>query len=190
MIFDYSYRLSHIWFSTCFPVVFHFMFYSFLICTVFFPIFFLYVRLLFVPHSYLHLFSICSSIIFRLFFICFQFVLRLFSTFLIFVFHLSPFILRSFFISSSFVLHLFFHLFSIYFPFIFYFIPHLFFRSFAILSWSQIWFVRGQGSIPFCRMIDFPLEISSKPANGCQGETQSFPGKTLHVRLGFEIREL
>lgn len=127
MIFDYSYRLSHIWFSTCFPVVFHFMFYSFLICTVFFPIFFLYVRLLFVPHSYLHLFSICSSIIFRLFFICFQFVLRLFSTFLIFVFHLSPFILRSFFISSSFVLHLFFsfifHLFSIYFlfysPFIF-----------------------------------------------------------------------
>lgn len=181
-----SYLILHL-FLSCFP--FYILFISHLFCV--FSNFFLCVFLSYLFHIrictcspfVLRLFSVYSSFVFNLFYVCFPPSLYLF------------FICRHlFYAHSSFLPHLFsicfFHLFSIYFPFILHFIPHLFFRSFAILSWSQIWFVRGQGSIPFCRMIDFPLEISSKPANGCQGETQSFPGKTLHVRLGSEIREL
>jgi len=173
----YLHRLFYIWFPSYSP----FMFHSFPIYFIFFLRFFFCIPPVFVPHSFstcssfvlrfiLHLFSICFPLTLCLLFICrhlfyahFSFLPHLFS---IFILSFSPF------------------------PFSFLFLSSLPFISFATLSWNQIRFVRGQGSIPFCRVIDFPLEISSKPANGCQGEMQSFPGKTLHVRLGSEIREL
>lgn len=178
------------------------MVYSFPICSpCFSPRFFLFPLCLFHIRS-LPMFSICSSIILRLFFICFQFVHRLFSTFLMFVFHFS-FILRPFFISSSFVPHLFFFICS---PFIF----HLFSISSPFIS-RILLLSFPPSSSPVCsrffreakygsRMVKaqyhfvarsiFRSKFPRSRRNGCQGETQSFPGMTPHVILRSEIREL
>jgi len=142
---------------------------------------------------------VCSTFVFYLFFICSSiyssFIFNLFSVCFLPSLYLLFICRHLFYAHSSFLPHLFsIFVFSFTLHFLLHFYTsghsHLFPRSFATLSWNQIRFVRGQGSIPFCRVIDFPLEISSKPANRCQGETQSFLGKTLHVRLGSEIREL
>lgn len=175
----------------CSPVVPH-------LCFIHFPfvhsVFFLLDPSAFVLCLFHIRFPLVLHLFFDLFFICFQFVLRLFSTLLMFVFHLSSFILRSFFISPSFVSS--FAFFFIYLPFIF----HLFSISvpfyFPVLGESRHSFtkpnmVRARSRLNTVLSRDqFSARISAKPTNGCQGETQSFPGKTLHVRLGSEIREL
>lgn len=115
---------------------------------------------LFVPHPFstcppfvlrfiLHLFSIRSPFVFHPPYVCFSFVVIYFT--LILHFPLIRFFIRFFF---SFI----YHLFSIYSPSRSRFISP-FSENLAILSRSQIWFVRGQGSIPFCRVINFPLEF-------------------------------
>lgn len=163
---------SHLWF-VYFPFVHSALFLDFCFCVLFsvrshtrFPL----VLHLFFDYSpfILHLFSICPPFVFRPPYVCFSFIAIYFTL----VLHFPP---------PSFVFTSILHLFSIYSSFHFPFISPL-------VHEAEYGFVRGQGSIPFCRMIDLPLEISWKPANGCQGETQSFPGRTLHVRLGSEIR--
>lgn len=100
------------------------MFYSFLICSVFFPIFFrvflsclFRIRICTCSPFVLRLFSVYSSFVFNLFYVCFPPSLYLFFI----CCHL-------FYAHSSFLPHLFSICFFIYFPFIF----HLFFISFPI----------------------------------------------------------
>lgn len=171
-----------------FPIYVSFIFHSFI------PCFFSSIlpRLFSVcSTSVFHLSSICSSIyssfVFNSFSVCFPPSLCLF------------FICRHlFYAHSSFPPHSFLHslFFSIYLPFIF----HLFSISvpfyFSVLGESRHSFtkpnmVRARSRLNTVLSRDqFSARISAKPTNGCQGETQSFPGKTLHVRLGSEIREL
>lgn len=170
------YLVLHL-FSSCSPFTFH----SFFICSfcVFFSIFpcspfvFLVFHIRFpLVHLFsdyfpfiLHLFSICSAFVFHLPYVCFSFVVIYFTLILHFSLICSPFVFV--FIYFPFIFHLFVHLFH----------SHLFRRSFAILSWGQIWFARGQGSIPFCRVIDFPLEISAKPTEWMSRREAKFSGK-------------
>lgn len=160
-----------------------FTFYSFFICSFcFFPQFFrvpslcflvFYIRFPLVLHLFfdyspfiLHLFSICSAFVF-LPYVCFSSVIIYFMLILHFSLICSLFAFFVSFILPPFIFHLFVHLFH----------SHLFRRSFAILSRGQIWFVRGQGSISFCRVIDFPLEISSKPTEWMSRRKAKFSGK-------------
>lgn len=140
-----------------FPIYVSFIFHSFI------PCFFSSIlpRLFSVcSTSVFHLSSICSSIyssfVFNSFSVCFPPSLCLFFI----CRHL--FYAHSSFPPHSFLHSLFFsfiyHLFSIYSPSRSRFISP-FSENLAILSRSQIWFVRGQGSIPFCRVINFPLEF-------------------------------
>lgn len=145
---------------------------------------------LFVPHPFstcppfvlrfiLHLFSIRSPFVFHPPYVCFSFVVIYFT--LILHFPLIRFFIRFFFIYLPFI----FHLFSISVPFYF---PVL---GESRHSFTKPNMVRARSRLNTVLSRDqFSARISAKPTNGCQGETQSFPGKTLHVRLGSEIREL
>lgn len=182
-----SYLVLHL-FPSCSPFMFYSLPHLFILCFPPPPRFFVFflclshIRFPLVLRFVLRLFSVYSSFVFNLFYVCFLPSLCLF------------FICRHlFYAHSSFLPHLFSICFFIYSPFIF----HLFFISFPFISpfvchsFMKPNMVRARSRLnTACRMIDFPLEISSKPTNGCQGETQSFPGKTPYVRLGSEIREL